>query len=43
MSITLDPDTTGSVDKPARRSLPPCHTLAWYPDRPAEQEFRDAC
>ena len=40
---TFDPDTTGSVDKPSRRSSPHCKTLAWYPDRQAGQEFREAC
>ena len=40
---TFDPDTTGSVDRPARRSPHRCNTLAWYPDRWAKQEYREAC
>ena len=39
----LDPDTTGSVEKPARRSRPRCTMLAWFPDRPPDQEFGEAC
>jgi hypothetical protein len=39
----LDPDTTGSIEKRTPRSRPPCNTLAWFPDRPPDQAFREAC
>ena len=39
----LDPDTTGSIEKPAQRSRPRCTVLAWFPDRPPDQEYEETC
>ena len=41
--VALDPDTTGSVEKPAQRSRPRCTLLAWFPDRPSDREFEETC
>ena len=41
--VALDPDTTGSVKKPAQRSRPRCTMLAWFPDRPSDQEYEETC
>jgi hypothetical protein len=38
-----DPETTGSVEKRRARAHSTCDRLAFYPDKPAEDEFRDAC
>jgi hypothetical protein len=39
----LDPETTGSVKKQARRSRPRCDTLVWFPDRKPGDDTREAC
>jgi hypothetical protein len=39
----LDPGTTGSVKKQARRSRPRCDTLVWFPDREPIDDLREAC
>ena len=39
----LDPDTTGSIEKPAQRSRPRCTMLAWFPDRPSDREYEETC
>ena len=39
----LDPETTGSVKKQARRSRARCDTLAWFPARKPGDELREAC
>lgn len=39
----LDSDTTGSVEKPTRRSRSRCNMLAWFPDRPPGQEYEETC
>jgi len=38
-----DPQTTGSVAKPARRGWPRCNLIGWFPGRSPEQEFREVC
>ena len=38
-----DPQTTGSVAKPARRGWPRCNLIGWFPGRPPQQEFREVC
>src|SRR5829696_7116974 len=43
LKAVLDPDTTGSVSKPTRRSRRPCKALAWFPDRSPEQQYWEAC
>lgn len=42
-AAALDPDTTGSVETPARTAQPRCTMLAWFPDRPPDQEYQEAC
>jgi len=39
----LDPDTTGSVKKPARISRPRCTMLAWFPERSPDREHEETC
>jgi hypothetical protein len=39
----LDPQSTGSVKNQARRSRPPCDTLAWFPDREPGDDRRESC
>jgi hypothetical protein len=39
----LDPETTGSVKKQARRSRARCDTLFWFPDREPGDDLREAC
>src|SRR5215213_10878921 len=39
----LDPDTTGSVTKPARISRPRCTMLAWFPKRSPDREYEETC
>jgi|1185.fasta_scaffold668874_2 hypothetical protein len=38
-----DPETTGSVEKPTGGLRPVCNMLAWFPERPPGQEFREVC
>jgi hypothetical protein len=39
----LEPETTGSVKKQARKSRARCDTLAWFPGRKPSDELREAC
>jgi hypothetical protein len=39
----LDPESTGSVKRQARRPRPRCDTLVWFPDREAGDDLREAC
>ncbi len=39
----LDPETTGSIEKPIPRLRPLCNRLAWFPDRSPDQEYQEAC
>ena len=39
----LDPESTGSVKKQARRPRPRCDTLVWFPDREPGDDLQEAC
>lgn len=39
----LDPESTGSIKKQARRPRPRCDTLVWFPDREPGDDLQEAC
>jgi hypothetical protein len=42
-ATSLDPETTGSIGTRATKPKRSCDTLAWYPERPPDRQFREAC
>jgi hypothetical protein len=41
--VFYDPDATGSINTRPAKTPRPCQRLAFYPERPLGQQFREAC
>jgi hypothetical protein len=39
----LDPDATGSIERPSIKVSRSCDSFGWYPERAPDAQFQEAC